>query len=107
MKKFLLTYTVRPVSDYSGDIDKADKVRNKIAEIEEWFKYSTVETTFMGEAYITGDTDQAKKRNAIKHVETLFVPILEKFEASENDVVIDCVMMVHNIEKPFQFEVKH
>ncbi|HHQ4312166.1 TPA: hypothetical protein ACSP7Z_002813 [Serratia fonticola] len=104
---FLLTYSVRTVTKNQSDKDKADKVRNKIANIDEWVKQSPVETTFTGKMYITGDTDQAKKKTAIKNVQAIFLPILEEFEAKADKVVIDCVLSVNNIKEAFDFEIKN
>lgn len=38
MSYFLLSYSVIPQTEYSGDIDKANKVRRAIADINVWNK---------------------------------------------------------------------
>ncbi|MFQ0831237.1 hypothetical protein AAH211_22380 [Serratia fonticola] len=103
---FLLTYTVQPMTMSDSDKEKADKVRKKIASIDEWVKYSDVETTFMGEVSITSYSDESRKRDAKQEVKSLFLPILKEFDASEKSVTICCVMMVHHIDTPFEFEIK-
>ncbi|MGC1054565.1 hypothetical protein WKH14_19810 [Pantoea agglomerans] len=106
LQNFLLTYSVKAVTDYSGDVEKASKVRAGIADIEIWEKASDVETTFIGKMEVSGMADNAKKENAIKQVRNEFMPILEKHKAHAEDVVIHCVMMLKNIELPFHFTIK-
>lgn len=104
-RNFLLTYSVKPVTDHSSDEDKADKVRKKIARINEWIKSSDVETTFLGKVEITYTRESYKIEEAQEEVCRLFIPILEEFDASSRDVKIHCAMMVENIEQPFEFVV--
>ncbi|EIA6527246.1 hypothetical protein [Escherichia coli] len=104
-RNFLLTYSVRPVTDHPTDEEKADKVRRKIARIDEWFKTSDVETTFLGKVEITYTSESYKKEQAEDEVRRLFIPILEECDARSRDVKIHCAMMVENIEQPFEFVV--
>ncbi|QBX80193.1 hypothetical protein [Citrobacter tructae] len=104
-RNFLLTYSVKPVTDHSSDEDKADKVRKKIARITEWMKTSDVETTFLGKVEITKISENYKIDQAREEIERVFIPILETYNAGPLDVQIHCAMMVENIDQPFEFVV--
>lgn len=104
-RNFLLTYSVKPVTEHSSDEDKADKVRKKIARITEWMKTSDVETTFLGEVEITKISENYKIAQAKEEIERVFIPILETYDAGPHDVLIHCAMMVENIDQPFEFVV--
>ncbi len=106
LQNFLLTYSVKAVTDHDVDIQKASKVRADIAGIEIWDKAIDVETTFMGMMEVSGFADSAKKENAAKKVRDEFRPILEKHNARASDVLIHCVMMLKNIELPFHFTIE-
>lgn len=107
MSYFLLSYSVIPQTEYSGDIDKANKVRRAIADIGVWNKSEKNETTFMGIITIQGDNDSALRRSSIKNIEEVFKPILRQYNASSYDVVIYCSIMVEGIAKYFEFDVSN
>lgn len=102
---FLLTYSV--ISTYGNplDSDKADKVRHDIAKVWGWMKSHTNETTFTGLMCIQGNTDEEKQKSAITNIRKEFKPILKKHEATKDNVIIYCTLMVNCIDKPFQFEI--
>ena len=107
---YLLTYSVKPAYQIASDIEKADKVRSKIADISdnEWEKSKEVETTFSGSFDVYGAmTETAKKNESIKFVKDKFVPILKLYSASKSDVKIPCVMMVSEINESFSFTVEN
>lgn len=106
-RNFLLTYSVKPVTTYQTDEEKADKVRRKIARITEWIKTADVETTFTGKIDITYSSESYKIEEAKKEIERLFVPILKECDARSWDVKIYCAMMVESIDQPFEFVVHH
>lgn len=105
-QNFLLTYSVKAVTDHEIDIQKASKVRSDIADIKIWDKANDVETTFLGTMEVSGFSESAKKQNAVKQVRDEFRPILEKHNARADDVLIHCVMMLKNIELPFHFTIE-
>ncbi|HDR2560623.1 TPA: hypothetical protein QCI09_004707 [Enterobacter ludwigii] len=102
---FLLSYSVIPQSDYSGDIEKANKVRRTIGELKQWDKSENNETTFMGIITIEGDSNDSRMKSSIREIEEVFKPILKQYDASSGDVVIYCSMMVEGIDKYFEFDV--
>lgn len=104
---FLLTYSVRAQTSVSSDKEKADSVRDEIADLDIWTKLDTVETTFAGRMYVTGLSDSDKKKKAVANVEEVFLPILKKHLASRYDVQITCAILTGNIEQPFEFVVKN
>lgn len=107
LKYFLLSYSVIPQTECSGDIDKANKTRREIADIKLWDKSEKNETTFMGIVTVDGDSQESRRRSAIREIESVLVPILKKFDAHSGDVVIYCSMMVEDIHKYFEFEVSY
>lgn len=106
-QNFLLTYSVKAQTVVSSDKEKAEKVRNDIAELTCWTKLEEVETTFSGRAYISGATESLKKSSAKDEIEEQFLPILKKHDASSYDVKIHCAMMIENLDKPFEFIIKN
>lgn len=102
---FLLSYSVIPQTDYSSAIEKANKVRRAIAEITQWEKSEKNETTFMGIITIEGDSKDSRMKSSIREIKEAFKPILKQYDASSDDVVIYCSMMVEGIDKYFEFEV--
>ncbi|MGC1020252.1 hypothetical protein WKH71_05245 [Pantoea agglomerans] len=102
---FLLTYSVKAPSEKAEDIQKASKVRVEIADIEFWSKHNDVETTFMGSMVVDGYADSTKKNNAINKVTEKLLPILKKHSLKSGDVKIYCVMMLQNLEQPFDFTI--
>ncbi|KLV09616.1 hypothetical protein ABT56_00595 [Photobacterium aquae] len=109
--QYLLSYSVKPCTDYECDREKANKVRSKIANITElgWFKSQNVETTFTGnffmaEEYLTNDEKIAESK---KFVRSEFIRILRECEASKYDVRIECEMMVDKIGKSFSFSITY
>lgn len=105
-QNFLLTYSVKAESDHEADKQKATKVRTDIADIEIWEKTSDVETTFMGSMVVSGFSDDAKKASAIKQVSEQFLPVLKNHKAQSDHVKIYCVMMLKNVDMPFDFIIK-
>jgi hypothetical protein len=103
---FLLTYSVKAVTSQDGDIEKASYVRDDIGALKCWVKVDHVETTFAGMAEISGMSDEAKKKCAIKEVEKQFVPVLKQHDATHWNVRIYCAMMVGSIKVPFEFFVE-
>jgi hypothetical protein len=89
-----------------SDKEKADSVRDEIADLDVWTKLETVETTFAGKMYVPGLSDSDKKKKAVGNVEEVFLPILKKHSAYSNDVQITCALLTGNIEQPFEFVVK-
>ncbi|HCR2009267.1 TPA: hypothetical protein ONC52_001058 [Enterobacter asburiae] len=104
---FLLTYSVRAQTSASSDKEKADSVRDEIADLDVWTKLETVETTFAGKMYVTGLSVSDKKKKAVANVEEVFLPILKKHSAYSYDVQITCALLTGNIEQPFEFVVKN
>lgn len=102
---FLLSYSVIPQTEYSGDIEKANKVRREIGELKQWNKSEKNETTFMGIITIEGADNESRTKSSVQVVEDVFKPILSKHDASSGDVVIYCSMMVEGIDKYFEFDV--
>jgi hypothetical protein len=104
---FLLTYSVQSQSSSRRDIEKAEQVRRDIAEIDIWEKMPDVETTFRGEVYINYlvDSDLERTELATAHVASVLEPLLEDAQATEDDVVIHCVMMVTGIGEAFAFRI--
>ncbi|MEX5410420.1 hypothetical protein [Atlantibacter hermannii] len=103
---FLLTYSVEAQTSYDQDIEKANKVRRDIADLDIWEKIGEVETTFKGRMNISGATESEKKKSAKKVVEEQFLPILRERKAGSYDVKIHCALMTGNIEKPFDFTIE-
>lgn len=106
LNNFLLTYSVKAQSVLDSDKEKANKVRDDIAELDCWSKLDEVETTFSGKMNVNGSSDNERKSSAKKQVDDVFLPILKKHDAASYDVKIYCAMMVGNIDLPFEFIVK-
>jgi hypothetical protein len=106
-RNFLLTYSVRASTDIPSDLEKAEKVRNKIAALDCWKKLENVETTFTGTMSITGHSDSDKKSSAKTAVKNEFEPILREFKASFLDVVIYCAIMIESVNEPYEFVIKY
>lgn len=103
---FLLTYSVHPSTNFTSDVEKANKVRNDIAKIEAWEKLENVETVLTGEISLYG-IDSDKRKDAQKEVDKQFVSILKRHEAKSNDVTISCALMVDGLGKPIIFKVEY
>ncbi|EHK4786560.1 TPA: hypothetical protein NJ546_004447 [Vibrio parahaemolyticus] len=104
---FLLTYSVKaqyPILE--DDVKKANKVRDKIADISQWDKLENVETTFKGSIYLYDfDSIQTKKNDAVKEIKNNFLPILKECQSGRLDVRIDCAMLVDGLGECLMFEV--
>ena len=63
---FLFTYSISPTGETENAAKAADKVRKGIANIEnpDWFKLSTVETTFSGRVTLSAETACEKREEA-------------------------------------------
>lgn len=106
-QNFILTYSVKAQTERDSDIQKATKVRDSIAGLDYWEKLVEVETTFSGNADITGITDSDKKNSATKQVEKQFLPILEKHNANSYSVKMHCAIMTEKLATPFEFIIKN
>ncbi|MCU8005264.1 hypothetical protein [Shewanella sp. SM96] len=105
MPSFLLTYSVHPQDpSYQSDVDKAGKVRNDIAKIKKWDKLDDVETTFVGNMLVLGDTNH-KRKLAELEVKSQFIPILKEHKSGSLDVIIHCALMVDGLGQAMTFDV--
>lgn len=107
LQYFLLTYSVYAPYKIQEDIDKANRVRDSIAETHHWNKLKSVETTFSGVMDISGDNQSSMRKSAIKNVKDVFLPILEKHNVKINDVKISCAIMVEDVGEAYEFIVEN
>ncbi len=106
--KFIFTYSVSPY----GDDDKprktkqADKVRNKIAEIEKngWTKLENVETTFAGDMWLTDDETSKMKDQAETIVKEEIRKVIDEHEAFK-DVWVHIALMIDHLGKHMEFSI--
>ncbi|EPG39526.1 hypothetical protein F907_00829 [Acinetobacter colistiniresistens] len=105
--KFLLTYSVSPTETTSDTKKKlADKVRDKIADIEigDWKKAVNVETTFAGTIDVTGVTNKEKWESAAKEVKRVMEQAYRDCEATTKDVAVNYAMLLSNAGEAFSFK---
>jgi hypothetical protein len=107
MAHFLLTYSVHAqYPNIPSDAEKADKVRNDIAKIDDvnWDKLKDVETTFSGNIDLIGEIEY-KRRKVKLEVTNRFVEILKEHKSGPQDVIIHCALMVDGLGQSIVFNV--
>lgn len=106
--KFIFTYSVSPYG--ANDIDrktkKADKVRNKIGEIKnsDWTKLKDVETTFVGDMWLTNDETSKMRNQAEKIVKEEISEIMNEHDALF-DVSVYVALMIDRLGEHMEFSI--
>ena len=103
---FLFTYSVSPNGDGDKKTRIADRVRRKIAEIEEygWKKLDNVETTFAGKIYLTAVGTQEKREDAEKIVTDVLRKVIDEDDAY-SDVWVSVALIVNGLGQYIDFRI--
>lgn len=104
---FLFSYSVSPTDlNNSEKVEKSDRVRRKIAEIDElfWNKEDDIETTFFGEISLKSSDINSKRSEAKEFVKKIIKNVME-----ENDafycVSVEVSMMVDKLGERIKFSI--
>ena len=97
---FLFTYSVSVAG--SHEVELADKVRRKIAKLEQWKKLERVETAFSGELYLIADTVSAKRKEAQSDVKEAINKIVDDSDAL-NSVYVNVALLVDGLGEYIEF----
>ncbi|CAJ1866007.1 MULTISPECIES: hypothetical protein [Aeromonas] len=101
---FLFTYSVSPLNTNHKVVEQADKVRKKIAELNQWTKLDSVETTFVGELYLVESTLDGKRREAENDVTNVLKDLLDEMDAYSS-VWVDVALLVDGLGEHIEFKV--
>lgn len=106
--KFIFTYSVSPygVNDIDRKTKQADKVRNKIGEIKnrDWTKLKDVETTFVGDIWLTNDETKKMRNQAEKIVKEEISEIISEYNALL-DVSVYVALMIDSLGEHMEFSI--
>ncbi|EKO3807900.1 hypothetical protein NTE05_005175 [Vibrio harveyi] len=101
---FLLTYSVSPCRSGDKESRAADKVRRKIAELEEWRKLDNVETAFAGQLYLVSSDIEDKRSEAEEDVTKVFRAVVDELDAY-SDVWVSVALSVDKLGACIEFRV--
>ncbi len=101
---FLLTYSVSPCGSGDKESRAADKVRRKIAELEEWRKLDNVETAFAGQLYLVSSDIEDKRSEAEEDVTKVFRAVVDELDAY-SDVWVSVALSVDKLGACIEFRV--
>ncbi|MBA5236682.1 hypothetical protein H2Y54_08975 [Pectobacterium aroidearum] len=95
---FLLTYSTSPHRDNDIDIRIADKLRKKLAEINEkdWRKLDEVETTYIGKVDLKSAGVDNKRNEAEKIIKDIFREKIDENDAY-NYTWVNIALMVNGL----------
>jgi len=104
---FLFSYSVSPTDQNSSEkIEKSDKVRKKIAEIDElfWTKEVNVETTFYGEISLKNGDISSRRNEAQSYVKKIIKNVMEENDAFFS-VNVEVSLMVDELGERINFSI--
>ncbi|WP_074939187.1 hypothetical protein [Ectopseudomonas composti] len=103
---FLFTYSVSPIGGDEKAVMLSDKVRKKIADIDEykWSKLDAVETTFAGELYLTATSTDGRRDEAERTVKDVLRAVVDECEAF-SDVWVKVALMLDKHGVYIEFKI--
>ena len=101
---FLFTYSVSPNGTDDKEKVAADKVRKKIAELNQWEKLEDVETAFVGRLSLSSSNLDDKRSEAVEVVKDVLRDIVEELDAY-SDVWINVALSVDGLGKHIEFKL--
>ncbi len=108
--KFIFTYSVSPCGNDDDDkyrkTKQANKVRDKIAEIEKdgWTKLKDVETTFAGDMWLSTQDVSERKIEARNIVEKEIRNVIDEFNAYR-DTWVYIALMINGLGEHIEIRI--